>query len=95
MMERRREMLGIYPQNSHEVKKMNKNLTKIIRVGVRKYNSKWVTKTIVQDKNRRILRSKISIGKNGIITLENEEVQIKTNRNLIAIYAVTEINNYP
>ncbi|CAG9767975.1 unnamed protein product [Ceutorhynchus assimilis] len=72
LMKPRRKLLRKYPQNKDELKQLNKDITKAARANIIKFNNKWITKVIEENKSMRVLRNKLSTGKTEIIKLGNE-----------------------
>lgn len=80
-MEMRRKMLGKYSENKEKLRRLNKDITRVIRKDVRNYNTKWITTVIEENKSMKVLRNKLSLGKKEITKLETTaDGKVITNR---------------
>lgn len=79
-MARRRSLLSTYTTSFTELKELNINSFKGIAKDVGTYNTKQITKVIVENKSMKVLREKLTRGIKHNYELKDKKENIKTNR---------------
>lgn len=79
-MKRRHDMRGNPNVSTTQLRTLNKEISREVRTDVRKFNTKHIKETTENNKNRKILRKKLSNGKKEIFRLKDKNGMVSTDR---------------
>lgn len=80
LMRERRNLIDKHSSNLVRLRELNRNISKAIRKDVRKFNTDKITKVIEDNKNMKVLRRNLSVGKKDIYKLKNKHGNLTTSR---------------
>ena len=80
LMEERRKMQSDKSKEHHQLREINKKISKSIRKDNRKHKTEQIQQTIEENKSLKVLRRRLTNGKKEIIKLKNKDRTVTTNR---------------